>query len=244
MVTRFIFLQLNRVYHSRHPSPLIHSLPEETRDVQKKLAITGQPFKFSDLPQLVHDQLQSNLVNPEKFDDELRRCFDLAFTTELIRFTQNQNDAMKISLKVNEVDQTLWSFDIYEPGSGIAVDGFINEDTILRPDDRAALWEILDLRDLGEPVRVFSWNAPAKSYYLPAARSGIMQSHRVIASSLIDSVTRIGLERLPEVPTFSGMIADFLKHIINYKERDKSLNEIVDIANALENDVLCGKNRG
>ena len=41
-------------------------------------------------------------------------------------------------------------------------------------------------------------------YYLPAARSGIMQSHRVIASSLVARSTRAGLEPFPEVPTLSG----------------------------------------
>ena len=48
-----------------------------------------------------------------------------------------------------------------------------------------------------------------KRYYLPAARSGIMQSHRVIASSLVERATRGGLTPL-EVPTFSGIVADFM----------------------------------
>lgn len=55
-----------------------------------------------------------------------------------------------------------------------------------------------------------------RTYYLPAARSGIMQSHRVIASSLVARATRGGLEHFPALPTLSGMIADFMEHLILY----------------------------
>lgn len=78
------------------------------------------------------------------------------------------------------------------------------------------------------------------SYYLPAARSGIMQSHGVIASALIKRATRIGLDRL-EVSTFSGMIADFLGQIVQYKERNRSSTRISRIAEQLEMDLLEGK---
>lgn len=57
---------------------------------------------------------------------------------------------------------------------------------------------------------------PRGTFYMPAARSGIMQSHRVIASSLLARATRAGLDRFPALPTFSGMIADFMEHLILY----------------------------
>lgn len=103
------------------------------------------------------------------------------------------------------------------------------------------------------------WNN-IKAYYLPAARGGIMQSHRVIASSLVVSrSTRVGLERFPEIPTFSGMMADFMQELILYKEPPSSLGEnrqlssnhmeqerrlwrrkLGDIADALEQETLNG----
>ena len=234
-------LQLDRISRPRHPKSSTQALSKETQKVLEKLRVTGQPFKFSDLPQSLHDRLQSDLVNSERFKDELRRCFDLESTSELIRFAENQNDAIEILLKVSQENQTLWSFDIYDSGSGITTDGFVNEDTVLRHDDRKALRETLGYRDWGEPVRIFSWTAPATSYYLPAARSGIMQSHSMIASSLVDRATRVGLERFSEIPTFSGMIADFLKHIINYDERRLSSDEMSGISKILEDEVLRGE---
>ena len=80
-------------------------------------------------------------------------------------------------------------------------------------------------------------------YYLPAARSGIMQSHRVIASSLVKRTTRVGLERFPEVPTMSGVIADFMERIILYEEDKGSNDEMKHIAETLESDVLAGEIR-
>ena len=235
-------LQLDRVYHSRHPESSTHALSEETQEILEKLSVTGQPFKFSDSPQWLQDRLQSDLVDSERFKGELRRCFDLESASELIRFTESQYDAMKVSLEVREENQILWSFGIYNSGSEVTTDGFVNEDTVLRPDDRAALRETLDSRDWRrEPVHIFSWSGPAKSYYLPAARSGIMQSHGMIASSLVDRATRVGLEQFSEIPTFSGVVADFLKQIINYKEGRISSDEMNGIAKILEDEVLRGE---
>ena len=57
-------------------------------------------------------------------------------------------------------------------------------------------------------------NAGSNAHYLPAARSGIMQSQRVIASSLFLRATRAGVKRLPELPTFSGIMADFMEKLV------------------------------
>ena len=68
-----------------------------------------------------------------------------------------------------------------------------------------------------------------------------MQSHRVIARSLVKSATRVGVDRFREIPTFSGMIADFLEQIIGYEDRNGDWDEMTSIANLLEMEVLRGK---
>ena len=71
-----------------------------------------------------------------------------------------------------------------------------------------------------------------------------MQSHRVIASSLITRTTRVGLEQFPEIPTLSGVIADFMQKIILYDDDKKNLNaEMVHLAGMLETEVLAGQVR-
>ena len=79
------------------------------------------------------------------------------------------------------------------------------------------------------------------TYYLPAARSGIMESHRVIASSLVTRSTRAGVEHFPELPTFSGVTADFIRRVILYEERGSNDSPMKKIADQLENEALAGR---
>ena len=79
-----------------------------------------------------------------------------------------------------------------------------------------------------------------KPYYLPAARSGIIQSHQVIASSLIARSTRSSLET-SEIPTLSGGIADFMQELILYRGSARSDDGIDHIADVLESEVLAGQ---
>ena len=94
------------------------------------------------------------------------------------------------------------------------------------------------------------------AHYLPAARSGIMESHRVITSSLVARSARAGLEQFPEVPMLSGVTADFLQRLIHYNERSRhgfALQQLArggasgaslsDLADVLERETLAGEIR-
>ena len=80
----------------------------------------------------------------------------------------------------------------------------------------------------------------AKCHYLPAARSGILQSSRVVASSLMDLTLRSD-DGHSEIPTLSAVIVDFMRHLTLYEENSKPVPEIQRIADALESEVLTGK---
>ena len=124
--------------------------------------------------------------------------------------------------------------------SKITVDGQIHENTVIFPKDWLPPTRRIGVEDLSELFYEHRRDTE-KPYYLPAARSGIMQSHRVIASSLVARSTRAGLERFPEVPTLSGVVADFMEQLILYEEfasPDDGMNQIAD---ALASDVLAGR---
>lgn len=79
-----------------------------------------------------------------------------------------------------------------------------------------------------------------------------MQSHRVIASSLVSRSTRAGFERFPELPTFSGVMADFMQRLILYdvpnpnfriRRRRMQNQAMKSLAEALEQRTLAGKVR-
>ena len=101
------------------------------------------------------------------------------------------------------------------------------------------------------------------AYYLPAARTGIMQSHRVIVSSLVRGAARAGLEPF-NLPTLSGTVGDFLQGLINcdrgrrksqmgafglgglvsqemHQMAEERSKPIKSIAGALERDILLGQ---
>lgn len=62
---------------------------------------------------------------------------------------------------------------------------------------------------------------PHASFYLPAARSGILQSHRTLAAALVRSSTRAGIEEMM-VPRVSGLIADFISEILEIRPKRPS----------------------
>ena len=220
----------------RFSPSLQDKVEQEKLEMLEKLNTPGRPFKLSDLPQQMHAQIESRLENQEDFTNEIKRCFDLETASKLIRFTGSQDNEMKISLSVRKGDQTYWDFKARVAGSADpTITEHIDPDMILLDikDETLNLGDLLDF--LLTPHGVAE-----KSYYLPAARSGIMESRDVIATALIKRVTRISLDRL-EVSTFSGMIADFLEQLFNYKERKESPNKVTRVAEQLETELIEGK---
>lgn len=56
-------------------------------------------------------------------------------------------------------------------------------------------------------------------YYLPADRTGVMHSHRVVVSSLIRSAASAGLRPAGELPLLPGVMADFLDQLLSLDRR-------------------------
>jgi predicted ATPase len=75
------------------------------------------------------------------------------------------------------------------------------------------------------------------SYYLPAARSGILQGHKALASSILSRVPLAGIEPL-QVPTLSGVVADFLANILQL-DKGKADPNVAEIGAFLEQKA-CG----
>lgn len=212
----------------------------EIQSTLKKLNTPGRPFKFSDLSKEIRDMVQSGIKDSESLHAELKRCFDLDAIRELIRLKDDQPNEMLVSLEVRKKNQSLWNFNFETFESELTAHGSVNKSAVLQLTEKLASKEKLDLDDL-----YFEFPFELSSYtgnraYLPAARSGIMQSHRVIASSLVERATRGGLTPL-EVPTFSGVVADFMQQLILYKESEAHDEGMKHLAEAIESDVLAGQ---
>ena len=226
--------------HHHQPAEIQAELEEEMLQTLEKLNAPKRLFKFSDLPQWMRDRLEANLTDRENLRDKLKRCFDFSSVSGLIRSTSGQNNGMKVALKILEKNQILWSFDMSDSGNGLTADGHVNQDMVLRTNGKSIFSKIPDVKSLIQFLRV-PQDERENLYYLPAARSTIMQIHGVIASSLIERFTPTGSERFPESSTFLGMIADFLQQIIHYKERNGYADQVSSIAKSLEDDILRGQ---
>lgn len=234
---------LSFAYRFHSPSRQ-EEIEKELLKALEKLNTPGRPFKFSDLPQQMSTRSESILTDQENFTYELQRCFDLESASKLIRFTGSQEKKMKVSLSVREGDQTYWDFETRVAGSDDpTITGHINPDMILLnakdPMRKTKFNETSDVERLFQTLSGRRWRT-VDSYYLPAVRSGIMESRDVLATALIKRATRIGLDRL-EASTFSGMIADFLEQIFQYREHKTSSKKINSVTEQLETELLEGK---
>lgn len=81
-----------------------------------------------------------------------------------------------------------------------------------------------------------SSKVPSKSYYFPAARSGILQGHKAISASIIKNAPYGGIEQI-QIPKLSGVVSDFLYSIIVMPSRR---GPFYKIAEQLENELLHG----
>ena len=218
---------------------------EETSRVSEKPKTGDQMLKWSDLPQKMRDDMRSDLKNAKVFSNEFKRCFDLDSDSKLLRLVGIQKNKMTVSLTVSEECQGLWGIKLENSGASITVDEYINDDILIYPNEgetfKSSLLPVGHKESLpyAEHFKLRgNTRKDKKCHYLPASRSGIIQSHRVMASSLMDRATRSDNS---ELPTLSAVIVDFMKQLPVYEENKEPNKQLSDIADTLESEVLAGK---
>ena len=88
---------------------------------------------------------------------------------------------------------------------------------------------------------------PTNAFYLPAARSGVTQGHKVIASTVVRQSRFAGLQHL-NIPTLSGVVTDFMSHmltmettpsasLLGHRRRPPELDDVIAF---FERDVVSG----
>jgi len=76
------------------------------------------------------------------------------------------------------------------------------------------------------------------TYYFPAARSGILQSHRAVAAFVVSRSPLVGIEEPVDIPRFTGVVTDFLSALLMMeRENDRPLAKV---ASFLEENVTGG----
>jgi predicted ATPase len=150
---------------------------------------------------------------PHALANELQRCFG-ASLEELVRAGASQ----PLSFTVQQ-DRPFFNLEFRETGNQLRL-RTKTRDLPELPFDRSGASDWLP-RDLDFSYRLIRDLFPflsSTAFYLPAARSGILQGHKALASSLLERLPLVGIERF-DIPRLSGVVADFISNLLRLEPR-------------------------
>ncbi len=228
--------------------PAVQGATDATR---ANLLTPGRPITCRDLPDDVRARFR-DIIDSVAVDltEEIKRLFDVEDCTELIRWTAPHRQ-LHVSLRLREGDRDLWRVTMGASPRGETAEGVIDDVVLVRADASDADRRALAGRSRQNPAALFEHlldhaartGRPPHVHHLPAARSGMLQSQRIIAGSLVERLSRTGFRGRGELPTLSGVTTDFIRSLILYDERTTLDGTIRDLAEELERDPLHGEIR-
>jgi len=230
----------------------IEALAEWMKD-HGQVAEARDGVMFRDLPKLVQESLAKSVRDSAQsylqgLQQELGRCFG----TELSGLVRSPHGCQDFCLKVlhssvswdltalcsdNHLEGNLGDFSL----GGLRLDPRRTSGVIMRSARSGLVNQALEEMYFGfladiqfQLFREFFHGV----YYLPAARSGILQSHKALAGLLVSQASRAGIEPF-NVPQMSGVVTDFIATVLQLQPRpDRPLAHLADV---LEHDVIGGE---
>lgn len=199
-------------------------------------------------------------------DYEIRRCFGVAATRDLIRKSAKRGARIVMKSACDESSRIAHKLSLTKSRTGLKMDIpqalEVGADTV--PDSHRfpnhSMWHHILLS--GDPVASgMGWGEPElvraltdsllprivaplhmPAYYLPADRTGVMHAHSVVVNALIGNAPHAGLHPPNRTPILSGVLADFLSQLI---EIDKTWpqggeRQASDRGKPIEDTVLRG----
>jgi hypothetical protein len=212
-----------------HDEPFLEVLTAPA-DVQAFLSKMGQEVMMSAV---------------EGLTEELQRCYG----TELHELTRRGADASETFRVTAANSEPPWSLSLSTkdkavirsikqplPSFGIQPRGVARR--LARSNREREIVSLLveDLYD-GLMSRLFS-SLDMFTFYFPAARSGILHSHKILASFLVRQSPFVGVQRI-DIPPLSGVITDFIGELITLQTRQKT--KLFGLAEFIENRVIGGE---
>lgn len=202
--------------------------------------------------------LLRELASPKEFlkdlDRELRRCFGVPNVNDLVRRPGRSASVVDMRVPQNgRSDDVRYSF-FFRSGTP-DLDATVRALPQLRRDEVRRLWPAhLDPNGPTDPAETdFAVNEALNAlsrrvlrplfqpaYYLPADRTGVMHSHQVVVSTLIQNATTAGLRPSTDIPMLSGVLADFLNVLIGISDRPERRPRHERLADFVEDSILQG----
>ena len=238
---------------SRHPlslaSSMVRSLPDREALATRiaEWSSTATDGMLASLPEDLETALRPALEQIGGADrhlaQEVSRCFGVYALDDLVR-RGSVGHTTTVTLSIPwaggdeqaryrlEFGRTHTPFFGQLPAAPLFAGEIYGSDADLE-DGHYLLREVLDamLRSLIRPLT-------RTAYYLPAGRTGMMHSHQVVVSTLIQNATTAGLRPSTNVPLLSGVLADFLDDLIGMSQSRRRPFEM--LARALEKNLVAG----
>ena len=202
---------------------------------------------------LVRPVLQDMRELVPLLDAEVKRCFGLADSADLIRQQGGRCASVLLRREVDEEPANDIGYDFAISRGQAKLNWSVPANTPLRIQgashrrlqrlarnmlmgQRPAPF-LFELADLFVPFAAGAVARPV--HYLPADRAGVMHAHRVVVSSLIGRASRAGFDVESPLPTLSGVLADFLEGLIGLSDKHRA-TEVGQLADRLEAEILGG----
>ena len=221
---------------------------------------------FSEMPENLIEAVRPVLEEVKSLDlhlhNEIRRCFGVHDLGELVR-RPGSSKSSKITLNIpgmSKSDMVHYKFKFGSSDYRISGQIPATESSLWKPElfkdfimfihrtdphefdfEFGARLELME--SLSNLFRSLIGPAGRRAYYLPADRTGVMHSHQVVVSAIVQNASMAGLQPSANVPMLSGVLADFLALMIGIgnKRRLRPRNKkAVKLARPLERNLLDG----
>ena len=250
------------------------SIRKSLTDWISKLAVQGGslPALPTDVAAHIRSRLEQARGLDRSLEQEIRRCFGVERLDDLIRYSSSSHADTRVDLWIpRNADAETVRYEIQLSKGSVDILGKIGDvesfsTGIERSDDLdIALTRPLLVRRLraqggiddGDLEFILASLAEQlfrsllrpflqDTYYLPADRTGVMHSHQVVVSALIRDATMGGLRPPADIPMLSGVLGDFLEHLIAMPSGERrrpdraKRSQRHDRAQRLERHVLQG----
>ncbi len=198
----------------------------------------------------------------EVLDEEITRCFGVDGTKNLIRHSgSNKAEVTLQSSGLGEGGNTApFKYALAMTRTGPQLITVIPEGAPLRVEEsperygyssrflswrddidrKLGVWEVS--QDLANSVLSFILGPMSRpAHYLPADRTGVMHAHRVLLGSLLNRASQSRLRQDDPLPDLSGVVADFLKQLIELGDlAGRQSNKADALAKRIEQAILTG----
>ena len=189
------------------------------------LNLESMPKQSKEIIELIQEELIDEIVHG--FQRSIQSFFEVSGVEEL---TSSGNDLAQ-TINMRSSDKT-WSLGlnrntaVYDLRSvSLDLPDFILSQLINSDNESGSRPREIDMISLYQSIRfdTLFYFALNDSVYFPAARTGIITSHRILTNRLISNASRYGFEK-EEVLPFSRVARDFLDYLVRINELSTSMN--------------------